>query len=55
MRAKALQKPSKLARTYIREKHFHFDTDVLNLPDGVYLDRYWQSEKYFADIAGIIR
>lgn len=42
--------------TYIREKKlFHFDADILNLPDGIYLEGSWQSEKYFTDIAGIIR
>ena len=51
-----LRKPPKLAPTYIREKKlFHFDPDILNLPDGIYLDGSWQSEKYFTDIAGIIR
>ena len=39
---------------YIQEKHFHFDPDILNLPDGVYLKGYWQSEKYFLDISEII-
>lgn len=39
---------------YIQQRYFHFDPDILNLSDGVYLDGYWQSEKYFADIAGII-
>ena len=39
----------------IIEKHFHFDPEVLRLPDNVYLDGYWQSEKYFRDIADIIR
>lgn len=41
--------------TYITERHSHFDPDILNLPDDVYLKGYWQSEKYFADIAEIIR
>lgn len=41
---------------YIAEKKpFVFDPDILTLPDGVYLDGYWQSEKYFFDIADIIR
>jgi hypothetical protein len=40
---------------HIREKHFHFDPSVLTLSDGVYLNGYWQSEKYFADIKNIIR
>jgi len=44
----------KMPRVY-REKQFHFDADVLKLPDFVYLDGYWQSEKYFSDIADIIR
>ncbi len=41
--------------SYIQEKHFRFDPAMLNLPDGVYLDGYWQSEKYFADISDAIR
>jgi hypothetical protein len=52
---RALRWSSGPAPTHIREKHFHFDPDILNMPDSVYLDGYWQSEKYFADIAGIIR
>lgn len=51
-----LHRPPKPAPTYIREKKkFHFDPDILNLPDGVYLHGSWQNEKYFADISGIIR
>lgn len=40
---------------YIIEKHYNFDKDVLNLGDNVYLEGYWQTEKYFLDIANIIR
>jgi hypothetical protein len=40
---------------YVQEKHFHFDPDILKLPDGVYLKGFWQSEKYFSDIAETIR
>ncbi len=43
------------AAAHYVEKHFHFDPAVLTLPDGVCLDGYWQSEKYFADIAELIR
>ncbi|MFX0199817.1 MAG: alpha-1,2-fucosyltransferase, partial [Candidatus Hodarchaeota archaeon] len=50
-----LRKQQKPSESYYKEKHFHFDPDVLNLPDDVYLDGYWQSDKYFADIAEIIR
>lgn len=39
---------------YIQEKHFHFDPEILNLPDNVYLKGYWHSEKYFSAIDGII-
>jgi len=42
-------------RRLIKEKHFHFDPAILQAPDNVYLDGYWQSEKYFKDIEGIIR
>lgn len=43
------------ASTYILEKLFCYNPDVLVLPDGVYLEGYWQSEKYFKDIKTIIR
>lgn len=38
-----------------REKAFTFDPDVLDLRGDVYLDGYWQSEKYFEDCADNIR
>lgn len=38
-----------------RERFFHFDPDVLCLPDNICMIGYWQSEKYFADIADMIR
>lgn len=37
------------------ERHFHFDPALLELPDGCYLEGYWQSERYFADIGDIVR
>jgi hypothetical protein len=37
------------------EKSFHYDPQLLTLSDNVYLDGYWQSERYFADIKDIIR
>lgn len=40
---------------YIEEKHFHFDEDILHLPDNICLYGYWVSEKYFKDIEDIIR
>jgi len=41
--------------TVINEKHYHFDPDIMALPDNVSLEGYWQSEKYFKDIEEIIR
>jgi hypothetical protein len=38
-----------------REPHFHFDPAVRELRAPVYLDGYWQSERYFSDIAGVLR
>ena len=52
---KAMGRKPGAAPSYIREKYFHFDLDILYLNDGVYLDGYWQSEKYFKDIETIIR
>ena len=42
-------------QTHIIEKYFSFDPAILNVKDNVYLDGYWQSEKYFIDIEQIIR
>ncbi len=42
-------------RKYIKERHFDFDPNLLNLEGDVYLDGYWQSEKYFQDFAHQIR
>jgi hypothetical protein len=50
-----LRRRKPLAPTHIKEKHFHFSPRILTLPDGVCLEGYWQSEKYFADIAAVIR
>ena len=37
------------------EQSFAYDASILNLPDNVYLEGYWQSEKYFKSIESIIR
>lgn len=39
---------------YVREKTPDFHEEVLSLPDRVYLDGYWQSERYFAEISNLI-
>lgn len=41
--------------THIKERFSHFDNNILLLSDNVYLNGYWQSEKYFLDLADIIR
>jgi hypothetical protein len=41
--------------SYFKEKFFNFDPEVFSLRDNVYIDGYWQSEKYFVDIEPIIR
>lgn len=40
---------------HVTEPHFHFYPPILSLKKDVYLDGYWQSEKYFIDIAPLIR
>lgn len=52
---KLLRRPSKPEKKHIREKQYCFDPQILSLPESIYLDGYWQSEKYFADIADVIK
>lgn len=40
---------------YKKEAQFYVDPDFFTLPDNTYLEGYWQSEKYFKEIKGIIR
>jgi glycosyltransferase involved in cell wall biosynthesis len=40
---------------HIKEKHFHFDSEVFTLRGDVYLDGYWQSERYFKSVQDVIR
>jgi hypothetical protein len=37
------------------QPHYHFYEDFFSLPVPIYLSGYWQSEKYFENIAGEIR
>ena len=41
--------------SYVKEKYFHFDPDILSVPNNSYLEGYWASEKYFQDISDVIR
>ena len=45
----------KIQFNVIREPHFHFYSIVLKAKDNVYIEGYWQSEKYFKDIEAVIR
>lgn len=38
-----------------REPHFNYDSLVMQLRSPIYLDGYWQSEKYFNEFAQILR
>jgi hypothetical protein len=40
---------------YVQEKFFQFDPAILRLPDNVYLDGHWMTEKYFTDVESVIR
>lgn len=39
---------------YYQEREFSFDPRVMHLGEDVYLDGYWQSEKYFAQIREVL-
>jgi hypothetical protein len=40
---------------YALEKYYHFDPSILSRKGSMYLEGYWQSEKYFKDIEESIR
>lgn len=40
---------------YYRQPHFHYDPGFERLCGDVYLDGYFQSERYFAPVAGALR
>jgi hypothetical protein len=39
----------------VKESYFQFSPEMLNIADNTYIDGYWQSEKYFADVVAQIR
>lgn len=41
--------------TLQEEKYYEFDQDIMSLKGRIYLDGYWQSEKYFKDVESVIR
>src|SRR5271169_1652473 len=40
---------------FVVEPHLHYWTGIIKAPQDCYLVGYWQSEKYFQDMASIIR
>ncbi|MGB6068613.1 MAG: alpha-1,2-fucosyltransferase [Desulfomonilaceae bacterium] len=42
-------------KAVIRERHFQVCPEIWNAPPEVYLEGYWQSERYFREIACTIR
>ncbi len=51
-----VQAPTRRIPGFIHEPKFTFNPEILELTGGsIYLDGYWQSEKYFADVADDIR
>jgi hypothetical protein len=40
---------------YVIEPYFHYWSEINNVPRECYLAGYWQSEKYFRDVATVIR
>ena len=40
---------------YREKKDFHYQPELFTCPDESYISGFWQSEKYFADIADTIR
>lgn len=48
-------RPNLIKNKFIIERRTNFDQKVLSAADPVYLNGHWQSEKYFQDIAEIIK
>ena len=46
---------SKLGKNIYREPHYHFDENFYRIKNPVYLDGYWQSEKYFKPLEVLLR
>lgn len=40
---------------HIKEAYFHFDPLMMRLQGDVYLEGYWQCEKYFKEISSVLR
>lgn len=50
-----ITKPFLTKKNYLKEKSFTFDPNFFSFPSSSYLEGYWQSEKYFLPIEGVLR
>jgi hypothetical protein len=48
-------KPYYKSSYIVEREYFHFDPNLIKVSKDVYLEGYWQNEKYFKDIEEIIR
>lgn len=44
-----------IRRTYVKEPHFHFFPEVFSMGPDIYLEGFWQTEKYFLNCETTIR
>ena len=49
------QKPPPQPVNHYREPHFAFDPKLAEQPLPLYMDGYWQSERYFSDVRDVVR
>jgi hypothetical protein len=52
---KLRHKPRQVSTHYFRETKFDFNAEILNITGSVFLDGYWQSERYFKASSAQIR
>ena len=50
-----IKKPYPKSEQHIMEKGYCFNKELIGLGDNVYLEGYWQSEKYFEHVKDIIK
>ena len=55
LRARQALKPHYRRTVFSEDSLRPYDPNILRTPRDVYVDGYWQSEKYFKDIENIIR
>lgn len=51
---KLVKKSRPLSKNYYKEPHLHFDPTLFERGGDLYIEGYWQSEKYFAEYRDIL-